>query len=207
MINRRQSPRDQMLKGVLAGLLLVMPMVVQAIDPDGLAFAAQADAVTFVGSVQGTDAFIAVVSDGQDVQAYLCDGVTYGDWFRGPVRDGRAEIESERGLRLAVQLRPGGASGTVRGLGGNEWAFEAEPAQGEAGLYRTRPDDPEYVGGWVVLNDGDFRGPAIGFGLRSTTPVTSSGTSTTTITTSAGQTVEIVKVSTSTESTSIVSPR
>ena len=43
---------------------------------------------TWIGPLQGSRAFVAIVSDGDQIAAYVCDNGTVGTWFFAP--DGSA---------------------------------------------------------------------------------------------------------------------
>ncbi len=114
---------------------------------------------SFVGQVAGTDAFVAVVTDGELVIGYVCDGQGIGEWFQGRVADG--VLTSARGARLALEVAKEGVSGTFTAVSGSSHSFTTEVATGSAGLYRlpeTVVDDETYKGGWIVLPNGDQRG-------------------------------------------------
>ena len=122
----------------------------------------------FVGTVTGADAFIAVVSDGQQVRGgYLCDGKELSTWFDADQIEGNgADLVSRQGDDLGdVTLSGGGVTGEAQ-VGGEAVAFNALPATGDAGLYRAvhvEEDDGELGEGeaevgWIVLPDGSQRG-------------------------------------------------
>src|SRR5262245_17828804 len=115
--------------------------------------AAQGDA-TFVGRVDGTDGFIAVVTDRSGVLAYSCDGASTSDWFPiGEVRDGTAELRAESGAVLVLQVTESSVSGSLQRGGGPVRSFIAELATGDAGLYRGEFefDGVAYVAGQIIL--------------------------------------------------------
>jgi predicted small secreted protein len=114
----------------------------------------------FVGRVDGTDAEIALITNGQHLSgAYLCspNGAV---WFRpATFAGGAAELVPRSGETLGEASFAGeGASGTVD-VGGGSHDFSAELATGKAGLYRTASGKPESEGGvsetgWIVLPNG-----------------------------------------------------
>ena len=121
----------------------------------------------YAGRVEGTDAFVAVVVDGDDrALAYVCDGqedgqgATVAEWLTGAVAgDGSLKMRSEGGARLVAEVVADGASGTLT-LSGEEHAFSASPAEEPAGLYRAEEtvDGEGYLGGWIELPNGEVRG-------------------------------------------------
>jgi hypothetical protein len=122
---------------------------------------------TFVGKVGGTDAYVALVSDGTRVLGYLCDSKQLSRWIAvAPIRDGAASLSSRAGDDLGeAMISAGRVSGTVT-ISGEQHAFRAEPASGDAGLYRAARIDQEdgklsegeLEAGWIVLPDGTQRG-------------------------------------------------
>jgi hypothetical protein len=122
---------------------------------------------TFVGEVDGTDAYVALISDGTRVLGYLCDSKKLSRWIDvAPIRDGAASLSSRAGDDLGdAMISDGRVSGTVT-ISGEQHAFRAEPASGEAGLYRAARIDQEdgklsegeVEAGWIVLPDGTQRG-------------------------------------------------
>jgi hypothetical protein len=118
---------------------------------------------TLVGKVEGTDAFIALVSNGKRVDGYLCDGNQVSTWFGlTDVSGGKAALSSRAGARLGEATLSGDrASGTVT-IAGADHAFTADLAAGDAGLYRAAKGKLGQAGsvevGWIVLSDDSQRG-------------------------------------------------
>ena len=121
----------------------------------------------FVGKVDGTDAYVALVSDGRRVLGYVCDSKKLSRWIDvSTIRDGTAALATRTGDDLGEAMISGGrASGTIT-IDGEPHPFRAVPASGEAGLYRAahvdRKDgtlrEGEVEAGWIVLADGTQRG-------------------------------------------------
>ena len=89
------------------------------------------------------------------------------------ISDGSAELVSRKGEVVGeVTFSDDGAAGEVE-VEGESHPFSAEPASAEAGIARQVEGEPGEPGfeelGWVVLNDGSFRGAK--------TATTQSGTS------------------------------
>ncbi len=134
---------------------------------------------TFVGKVGGTDAYVALVSDGKRVIGYVCDSKRVSSWIDvSTVRDGKAMLISRAGDPLGeATVSADGVSGEVT-VGGERRSFSAARASGEAGLYRAaravRKDGELRAGevevGWVVLADGSQRG-VFGVGTKTGTPM------------------------------------
>ncbi|MGH2986538.1 MAG: hypothetical protein ACRDLO_07625 [Solirubrobacterales bacterium] len=119
----------------------------------------------FVGSVQGSDAYIGLISNGDEVAGYVCSNGEVSSWLAGSeLDDGAAELVNRDGDALGrVTLTTDDASGEVE-VDGTSHEFAAEPAAGDAGLYRAtagKPRKPGFVeAGWVLLGDGSQRGSA-----------------------------------------------
>lgn len=117
---------------------------------------------TFAGVLPGSEAFVAVVTSPENnVLAYVCDNERIAEWFLGSVEDGSLDLASNSGARLRAEFTPGEARGTLT-LDGEEFPFTAEPVEGESGLYRATKtvDGEEWVGGWILLPNGEERGLA-----------------------------------------------
>lgn len=123
----------------------------------------------FVGEVDGTDAYIAVVSGTTEAVAYVCDGdADIAEWFRGPVdADGHMELTNDGGATLDATIGDG-VTGAITFADGSTHDVAATAATGDAGLYRIAGDDPDVVGGWVVGLDGTARGSLRVRGIRKT---------------------------------------
>lgn len=128
---------------------------------------AQATTGSFVGKVQGSEAFIAFVAKDSKVLAYLCDGSKLADWFR-LVHDSSGAVEgrSSGGVQLQAKIGAQEIKGTVTLADGKALEFSAAPISGEAGLYRTesRIGGTDYLGGWIVDQQGQQRGALVGGG-------------------------------------------
>jgi hypothetical protein len=113
----------------------------------------------FVGTVDGTDAFIAIVASADHAVAYVCDGtearVSVATWFDGPASAGALDLTAD-GLHLTAKIGAS-ASGSVT-LPDGAHAFTATVASGSAGLYRDDTTDGDLIGGWILLADGRSRG-------------------------------------------------
>ena len=112
--------------------------------------------VVSVGRVADSDAFAAVVSNGGQIVAYVCDSKDLTAAFRGEQDGDKFDLESGGG-RLQGELSDGGASGTFTSAEGKKYDFSTEKASGEAGFYAGRDGDKTWAG-WIVLADGQQRG-------------------------------------------------
>jgi hypothetical protein len=127
----------------------------------------------FVGKVDGTNAFVGIVTDGQQAEAYVCDGRNFKELFTGMLADannGRLTLMGEDGDLLPIDFDQNGlqtlltSGASLTGgltIGGSSNTFRAAPAMGPGALYLsigTLPDGSTMDGGTIVLNDGNFRG-------------------------------------------------
>jgi hypothetical protein len=134
---------------------------------------AQSTGGVFVGKVDGTNAFVGVVTDGQQAEAYVCDGHAFKELFTGMLADasnGRLTLMGEDGDLLPIDvdqnslqnlLASGGPLTGALTVGGSSSAVRADPAMGPGALYLsigTLPDGSAMDGGTIVLNNGEFRG-------------------------------------------------
>jgi hypothetical protein len=99
--------------------------------------------------------YVAVVVQGDQALAYVCDGRSVGHWLGGEVVDGSLQLASAAGTHLDARIEAGVVEGTLR-LGGKALAFTARPAvEGRTGLYRLEDEpEPGYTLGWIQLETG-----------------------------------------------------
>jgi hypothetical protein len=123
-----------------------------------VASAASAGPLDSVGRIDGSTALVAVLADGGQVSAYVCDGDTItGERFSGTALLGRAVLHSAGGAQLTVDLADGGATGTFTPAGATAaLPFRTVPSTGEAGWYTA--EAPDVAANWVVLADGTQTG-------------------------------------------------
>ena len=141
-------------------VLILLSLVLSACDSSS-----QSEVTTgsWAGKVEGTDAFIGIASNGKEVIAYVCDGQSISQWFKGQINSNSLEL-SANGATLRLDLAVDSASGTVTLADGGSFNFTADRASGDAGLYRLdeSANGEDFVSGWVVLNDGQLRGLKVG---------------------------------------------
>jgi hypothetical protein len=129
---------------------------------------------SYVGTAQGTDAFVAVVVDGSRALAYVCDGVpgdpagtapTVQAWFNGP-SDGATVDLSQPDGRLQLRLSDTDVTGTLALADGRRVEVSGRAVTGDAGLYRAEAagNDGKAVAGWILGPDGRQRGGVAGDG-------------------------------------------
>jgi hypothetical protein len=134
---------------------------------------AQSAGGVFVGKIDGTNAFVGIVTDGEQAEAYVCNGVSFNELFTGTMadaHDGQLTLVGEDGdllpinvdrARLQSLLASGGSLTGAMIVDGNSNPFQADPASGPGALYLsigTLPDGSTMDGGTIVLNNGDLRG-------------------------------------------------
>jgi hypothetical protein len=118
---------------------------------------------TYVGTVDGTDAYIGIVlTKGEDTAlVYVCDSAGLTEWFQAGVkeRDQLSGISPGGAVLVGTRLKSA-IKGTLILFGGEAHDYTAKKASGDAGLYRLPQSvgGAEYVAGWVQLTDGTFRG-------------------------------------------------
>ena len=125
---------------------------------------------TYVGTAQGTEAFVSVVFDGARALAYVCDGVpgdptgtapTIQAWFNGSSDGTTVDVQASAG-RLQLQLTESNMAGTLTLPDGRSVSVSGRSvaADGDAGLYRAEASGAggSAVGGWILAADGQQRG-------------------------------------------------
>ena len=138
---------------------------------------------SYVGTAQGTSAFVGVVVDGSRALAYVCDGVpanpagtspTIQAWFNGPVTANAVDVQ-QAGGRLQLQLSGTDMTGTVTLADGRKLPVSGRAVEGDAGLYRAEAagSGTKAVAGWILGADGQQRG---GVGVESGGTTKLSGT-------------------------------
>ena len=155
------------------------------------------ESVTYVGAVEGTDAFISIVVDGDGVIAYACDGASgISEWLSGPApatSSGGFAASNPAGARLTVNRAGTGLMGTITTADRETYRFTAEPAEGDAGIYRLDPSAQDQSGvwaAWVRNNSGEVRGSLRRTSAKERSKGARADSRTTTTTTAPTRTVE-----------------
>lgn len=127
---------------------------------------AASERISFVGTVSGTDAYVAVVASGNKATVYLCDSAKIALWFVADLAtDGTLAAAHQSGARVEAKLAASEVTGTVH-LGGTPHGFSAKQAAFPAGLWEGY-DVSALSGaglvryGWIVLPDGTQRGSKV----------------------------------------------
>ncbi|MFC9834797.1 hypothetical protein ACFVKB_13355 [Rhodococcus sp. NPDC127530] len=111
---------------------------------------------TYVGSVDGSDAYIALARSGNDMIAFLCDGDQMWTWMTGTMDGDKATLSSPDGATLTASMSDGTVTGQVSAPGMPDKAFVAHPAAADEGMFRatTNRDGADYTLGWIMTSDG-----------------------------------------------------
>lgn len=124
-----------------------------------------------VGRLQGRDALVGLLVEGEQVLAYVCDAVegrsSLSAWFEGALEDGQFELAvvvgttyetTSLGAVLAGTVRERDAEGTLTLEDGTQlrWTATAARANTAAGLYAE--GDDEKLTSVIVDNAGQVRG-------------------------------------------------
>jgi hypothetical protein len=119
--------------------------------------------VEYVGVVEGTDIYVAVVDHGVGiVDLYFCDGADVIRWLEGSgdPDTGAFAATGADGTQAIGTIADGIATGTFTLAGGEAQAFTAEKAALPAGLYAriVNVDGQPFVVRTIVLPDQTARG-------------------------------------------------
>lgn len=122
-------------------------------------------AEAFVGAIDD-ELFIGVLvadhpaePDRKTLVVYLCDGAGVSTWLFADAM-GDSAVAQQGGTSIEMSLTDSGVHGVLDRAGASPQLFVAGVADDLAGLYRAVEtiDGRDYVGGWIVLNDGRQRG-------------------------------------------------
>jgi hypothetical protein len=116
---------------------------------------------TYVGKVNGSNAYIAVITNGDRMSGFFTDGKSQAKWFAtAKLEDGKAKLVARDGSPLGdVRISDQSASGEVT-VGISTHTFDAKPATGEAGLFTAeeKRGRNSFEAGWIVLAPGSVLG-------------------------------------------------
>lgn len=116
--------------------------------PDG-------DPTTYVGYVDQGGASVAIIIDGDQATAYVCDGVRVEAWLHGRAHNGELLLDGDDGQLVGSYDDQQAAGRTI--AQGQEWTFAVDLVSPPEGLYQfadTVVGGAEVDGGWIVLPDG-----------------------------------------------------
>ena len=124
--------------------------------------------LTAVSVSSGPTPFVGIVTTTDKALAYICDGEGLAQWYRGSLQAGglfEARSTTQKS-RITAQVTGRSVVGAITLEDGRVLQFRAIPGEGPAGLYRSddRINDVRYLGGWVVLPNGEQRGAVTDIG-------------------------------------------
>ncbi|WP_340104874.1 hypothetical protein [Rhodohalobacter sp. 8-1] len=119
----------------------------------------------FMGSVDGTNAFISILVGKSDGIVYICNGdEEISEWFSGSTIKDPSDINftNDAGAQISAQFAGSSFSGKVTLRNGSNYSFTASPiTHDDAGVYRVMGDPSirdDIEAGWIVSSAGDVRG-------------------------------------------------
>ncbi len=90
---------------LLAAVGALATILVACGDDNASGGQATAEEGTFVGKVEGSDAYIALIANGTELTGFLCDGKQLSTWFGEPdLANGQAQLISRRSEARRRQL-------------------------------------------------------------------------------------------------------
>jgi hypothetical protein len=158
------------------GAFVVAAAIVMSAGPE----TDDAKASTFVGRVQGSEAYIAVLKDGRKIGGYVCNNGTVSRWLEYTwLRDGRAPlIAGTTDERVGqVRIADNEATGTIE-VSGRKRRFRARRIrERDGGLHFAIGKQPNrlLVAGWILLPDGTQRGAISRVDTQTVQPLPSTG--------------------------------
>jgi hypothetical protein len=128
----------------------------------------EATPVTYVGKLEGSSAYIAVVNRAGGILVYVCDGteqsVTISSWYEGTLNDKtiQAKLRGDSSRTLDATLNGDSLTGTVMLESGVKLSFSAALSAEPSGLWQASQADATgnaiNQGAWIVLPDGTQHG-------------------------------------------------
>ena len=118
----------------------------------------------FVGTVDGTDAFVSILLGKEKGIAYVCNGEEdISEWFSGTVSTSReVSFTNAKGAKIKASFINNSFEGEVSLSDGRRFQFEAAVNSGiYSGIYRVLGEEAvqaELEAGWIVKSEADQRG-------------------------------------------------
>lgn len=118
----------------------------------------------FVGTVEGTNAFIALLIAKEEAIVYVCNGdEEISEWFKGNISDPEnINLTNEDGAQVSGKFEGSSFTGNVVLRNSITHSFTASPNTGtETGVYRVYGDEAAQEGinaGWILNSSGNERG-------------------------------------------------
>jgi hypothetical protein len=118
----------------------------------------------FVGSVDGTNAFIALLVAKEEAIVYVCNGdEEIAEWFKGNISDPEnISLTNGDGAQVTGKFDGSSFTGSVALRNSSRHSFTASSNTGtETGIFRVYGDEATQEGvdaGWILNSSGDERG-------------------------------------------------
>ena len=165
-----------LLKSVVPLLFILITIACKEdpIEPEETIFDIQGEN-GFVGTVDGTDAFIALLIADNEAIVYVCNGEEeISEWFNGNISNPRnISLTNSSGAKVDGKFSGSTFTGTVILSNSNNYSFSASPNTGSlTGIFRVYGELAEQEGidaGWI-LNSTDERGSFRWNAVFQTTP-------------------------------------
>jgi hypothetical protein len=144
-------------------LLLTFACEDDPVEPEETLFDIQGEN-GFVGTVDGTDAFIALLIADKEAIVYVCNGEEeIYEWFRGNITDPEnISLNNGYGSQVVGKYVDRSFTGNVILSNGNTHSFSAIPNTGnEKGIFQVYGDlaaQEGIVAGWILNTSGEERG-------------------------------------------------
>ena len=160
---------------VALSLLLISCKEDNSTEPEQTVFDVQGKN-GFVGKVNDTDAFIALLIRENEGIVYACNGdEEIYEWFRGSIDEStKINLNNNDGAQVSAEFTNDSFEGEIILRNGNMHSFTATPSnQDSSGIYHLTGDTAiqnEIEGGWIVNSEGEERGAFIISGVFQNTP-------------------------------------
>ena len=144
---------------IAAGMLSLAGCADDPAEPEPAASPTTSDGAVYVGTVDASEANIGLVVKGDRLAGMVCQDENASLRLDAVTLDeGATELTQDGEPVGTVSVADDIAVGTVD-FDGSKRKFQAEPATGDAGVFRLAAENPdEPWDGWVVLDDGSFTG-------------------------------------------------
>ncbi len=114
----------------------------------------------WAGPIEGTEAYISLFTlNNKRAGAYLADGADIATLVLGKRVGDELDLRPTEGTSVTATIDGDTVTGTVE-FDGAEYPFTAEESTGDGGWYRGRKriDGATVAAGFIVLEDGTYRG-------------------------------------------------
>ena len=179
MISKNQSNRllrkkNELMKKAAIFMVLIMLILCSSCEKTGTeqtTIAEQDEAFFdlqgehgFVGTLDGTKAFVTILLGAEACIAYVCNGEeNISEWFSGPVNDLKEiRFTNSSGATITASFIANSFQGEMRFKEGTPFSFTTTVNNGiNGGIYRVideKADKAEIKAGWIVRSEEDQRG-------------------------------------------------